>query len=243
MQILTSVFNEIDTAEAQTTGATTAVQDTTESTNARIYKAIRDLITSYQLKPGVKLIHQELADKLGVSRTPVREALERLDQEGLVIRIPRRGFYVAEVGEEEARELYELREALELYALRKSMERGISPDSLAKLDAFGQKYKTLLRDDTLRERMIVDMDFHLQLAGFAGNSALVQALRGVFERLILRIRTEGYRLESGAEALREHIVLINALRSGNRRKSEDLLTAHIHGARRRLSQRARPDIV
>src|SRR5690606_25698500 len=111
--------------------------------------------------------------------------------------------------------------------LRKSMERGISPESLAKLDAFGKKYKMLLRDDTLRERMIVDMDFHLQLAGFAGNSALVQALQGVFERLILRIRTEGYRLESGAEALREHINLINALRSGNRRKAEVLLTAHI----------------
>src|SRR5690606_33184637 len=142
-----SGWNETENEEELVANASPVQSDDGVSTNARVYKVIRDLITSYQLKPGVKLIHQELADKLGVSRTPVREALERLDQEGLVIRIPRRGFYVAEVGEEEARELYDLREALELFALRKSMERGISPESLAKLDAFGKKYKMLLRDE------------------------------------------------------------------------------------------------
>ena len=169
-----------------------------------------------------------------MSRTPVREALERLYQEGFVTRLPRRGFYVAEIDEDEARELYELREALEIYALRRSMERGIKPADLRRLDGFNQNYKLLVQDNTTRERMMVDRDWHLALASLADNRALLRSLEAVFERLILKIRTDGYRTVRGEEALREHVEMMTALRTENRAEAERLLAEHIQGARRRL---------
>jgi GntR family transcriptional regulator, rspAB operon transcriptional repressor len=123
------------------------------SVNAKVYEALKAQIINSQLRPGVKLIHQELAERLNVSRTPVRESLERLYQEGFVTRIPRRGFFVAEIDEDEARELYEMREALELFALRRVAARGLTAADLRRLESFNQRYRELLRDDATRERM------------------------------------------------------------------------------------------
>ena len=209
-------------------------RDAARSVNATVYEALKEQITSNQLKPGVKLIHQELAERLKVSRTPVREALERLYQEGFVTRLPRRGFYVAEIDEDEARELYELREALETYALRHSMARGIKPADLRRLDGFARSYKSLVRDGATRERMMVDRDWHLALASLADNRALLRSLKAVFERLILKIRTDGYRTVRGEEALREHGEMMKALRAQDAVQAERLLAEHIRGARRRL---------
>ncbi len=205
------------------------------SVNATVYEALKEQITGSQLRPGVKLIHQDLAERLQVSRTPVREALERLYQEGFVTRLPRRGFYVAEIDEEEARELYELREALELYALRRSMARGIKSTDLRRLDGFNRTYQGLVRDGATRERMIVDRDWHLALASLADNRALLRSLAAVFERLILKIRTDGYRTVRGAEALSEHVQMMEVLRAEDKGEAERLLAEHIQGARRRLA--------
>jgi GntR family transcriptional regulator, rspAB operon transcriptional repressor len=205
------------------------------SVNQTVYEAVKGEITSSRLRPGVKLIHQELAERLNVSRTPVREALERLYQEGFVTRVPRRGFFVAEIDEDEARELYELREALEIYALRRTMARGIKPADLRRLDGFNEAYRGLLHDETMRERMLVDRDWHLALAALADNRALLRALEAVFERLILKIRTDGYPTRRGEEALREHREMMKALRAEDQPLAERLLAEHIQGARRRLA--------
>ena len=205
------------------------------SVNATVYEALKAQITSGRLGPGVKLAHQWLAETLQVSRTPVREALERLYQEGFVTRLPRRGFYVAEIDHEEARELYELREALEVHALRRSMALGLKPADLRRLAGHNRLYKAHLTDHMTRERMLVDRDFHLALAALAGNRALLRALAAVFERLILKIRTEGYRTVRGVEALAEHKRLMGALREGDSDGAARLLAEHIQGARRRLA--------
>ena len=205
------------------------------SVNAAVYSALKEQITSGRLRPGVKLIHQDLAERLNVSRTPVREALERLYQEGLATRLPRRGFYVAEIDETEARELYELREALEVFALRRALARGIPRARLRELDAINRRYREMLRPDTTRERMIVDRDWHLALASLADNQALLRSLNAVFERLILKIRTDGYRTVRGEAALGEHLGIMKALRAADRDEGERLLAEHIDGARRRLA--------
>ncbi len=227
-------------ATARKTTAVTGVPVTNlpeegRSVNATVYATLKEQITSSQLRPGVKLIHQDLAERLRVSRTPVREALERLYQEGFVTRRPRRGFYVAEIDEDEARELYGLREALEVYALRHALARGIAPAELRQLDAINRRYRTLLRPGATRERMIVDRDWHLALAALAGNQALLRSLQAVFERLILKIRTDGYRTVRGEEALREHLQMMKVLRLRDPDEAERLLAEHIQGARRRLA--------
>ena len=149
---------------------------------AIVYDAIKAGIVAGRFLPGTKLTHQGLAEQLRVSRTPVREALERLFQEGFVTRLPRRGFYVAVIDENEARELYGLREALELYALEQSMAAEIGRADLRRLAGLNRDYAVLVRDGMTRERMIVDRDFHLALAALAGNHALSRSLEAVFER-------------------------------------------------------------
>lgn len=219
-------------------GGSAAADADERSLNTVVYEAIRNEITAHVLRPGVKLTHQELADRLKVSRTPVREALERLYQEGFVTRRPRRGFYVAEIDEDEARQLYELREALETFALRRSVAKGIPDRALDRLEAYRGRYVALLSGEFMRERMMLDRDFHLELASHAGNDALSRALAAVFERLILKIRTDGYPSSGGAQALAEHDEFLAALRAGRHRAAETALAKHIQGARLRLSNRA-----
>src|SRR3546814_424504 len=121
-----------------------------------------------------------------LSRTPVREALERLFQEGYVVRDPGRGFYVAEIDTENMRDLYQLREALELFQLERLFERGISADELTKLRAINHRYEKLIEQNLTYERLMVDREFHLALAGLCGNVVLLRHLDSVFERLILK---------------------------------------------------------
>src|ERR687883_27216 len=93
----------------------------TENLSARVYNQIKNLILSNEVMPGQKLHHQQLSERLGVSRTPVREALTRLVQEGYVAFLPNRGFTCKEIRLQEAEELYDLREALEAFAVEKAI--------------------------------------------------------------------------------------------------------------------------
>src|SRR5918999_6314275 len=93
-----------------------------ENLSARVYLEIKNLILCNEVMPGQKMHHQELSDRLGVSRTPVREALNRLVQEGYVSFLPNRGFTCKEIRLQEAEELYDLREALEVFAVQKAIE-------------------------------------------------------------------------------------------------------------------------
>ena len=201
--------------------------------NASVYEALKRQILNNQLRPGNKLGHQELAESLGVSRTPVRESLERLYQEGFVVRVPNRGYYVAEISAGEARDLYETREALELYELRRTLERGVTPDNLAMLEAINQRYHALIGGELTRQRLLVDRDFHLALAGISGNQFLCKTLAAIFERLILKRRVDGYH-DTGQVPYGEHVALLEGLRNGNARAAERALSGHIVGARKRL---------
>ena len=107
-------------AARKTTTVTSPSRATLDDT---VYGSIKQMILTNQFRPGYKLTHQHIADLLNVSRTPVRQALERLYQESYVIRIPARGFFVAEIDSHEARDLYDVRMALETFALRLAMSR------------------------------------------------------------------------------------------------------------------------
>ena len=103
-----------------------------ENLSARVYNQIKHLILCNEIMPGQKLHHQELSERLGVSRTPVREALTRLVQEGYVSFLPNRGFTCKEIRMQEAEELYELREALEAFAVEKAIAN-LTDAALARL--------------------------------------------------------------------------------------------------------------
>lgn len=192
------------------------------------------MILANQFRPGHKLTHQHLADLLTVSRTPVRQALERLYQEGYVIRIPARGFFVAEIDSHEARDLYDMRMALECFALRLAMSRdGIGEKQFKHLMELQKIYANHVTENALLERILSDREFHVYLASLSGNRYLEDTLSTVFERLILKRRVDGYWPgigKRGSAGLKEHEELLRAIRAGRRSEAVRILQSHLRAA-------------
>src|SRR5688500_4890090 len=134
-----------------------------ENLSVRVYNEIKNLILCNEIMPGQKLHHQQLSERLGVSRTPVREALTRLVQEGYVAFLPNRGFTCKEIRMQEAEELYDLREALEAFAVEKAIET-VTDAALRQLREKMNAYGRDVQNRFTRERLVYDQDVHLQIA-------------------------------------------------------------------------------
>lgn len=205
-----------------------------ENLSGRIYHEIKGLILRNEIMPGQKLQHQELSERLGVSRTPVREALTRLVQEGYVSLLPNRGFICKEIGMQEAEELYDLREALEAFAVEKAIEnlRDESLEGLRqKIDLYGHD----IQKRFTRERLIYDQNIHLEIAMIAGNETLKRSLRQAFERIILKRKTDGlYDLARGFSAHQEHLRLWEAMRRRDVNEAVKIIRAHIQEGKRNV---------
>ena len=202
-----------------------------ENLSARAYAQIKDLILCNEVMPGQKLHHQELSDRLGVSRTPVREALTRLVQEGYVSFLPNRGFTCKEIRLQEAEELYDLREALEAFAVEKTVQNS-TDDALDALSTKMNLYGADVRRRFSRERLIYDQDVHLEIARLSGNDTLTRMLTQVFERIILKRRTDGlYDPVRGLTAHQEHLQLLQAMKRRDAAQAVGILRAHIRAGR------------
>src|SRR3989337_2727157 len=160
-----------------------------ENLSARVYGQIKRLILCNEIMPGQKLHHQQLSERLGVSRTPVREALTRLVQEGYVAFLPNRGFTCKEIRMQEAEELYDLREALEAFAVQKAIEN-LTDTGLDRLREKMDLYGCDVQNRFTRERLMYDHDIHLAIAQLAGNETLKKTLGHVFERIVLKRTTD-----------------------------------------------------
>jgi DNA-binding GntR family transcriptional regulator len=202
-----------------------------ENLSAQVYNQIKTLILCNEVLPGQKLHHQELSERLGVSRTPVREALTRLVQEGYVSLLPNRGFTCKEIRLQEADELYELREALEAFAVEKAIEnltQATSRELSAKMNLYGHDVQKRFT----RERLVYDQDVHLEIARLSGNETLVKTLAQVFERIILKRRTDGlYDPARGVTAHQEHLRLLQAMKRRNTPEAVKIIRAHIRAGK------------
>jgi len=218
-------------APALVTAATaTALRTTLDDT---VYEHIKNMILAHQLRPGHKLAPQHLADQLSVSRTPVRQALERLYQEGYAIRIADRGYYVAEMNPNEARDLYQARLAIEPFMLRQTLSLGVDKSGYQRLEELQDHYQKRVEDGSVMERVLADQDFHLCLAGLSRNQYLINTLRSIFERLNLKRRIDGYwpdRGKRGHVGIREHRELLRAMRANKVAEATGLMQDHIQHA-------------
>lgn len=199
------------------------VRASTVSTQAE--SAVRDMILEGQLAAGERLNEVTLSAELGISRGPLREALQRLAGAGLVTVISHRGAYVRTFDRDEIIELYELRTALEVHATRLLSRRGA--------DADVSELRELL--DTTRERIAVpesraypaDLDFHMRLVALAGNSAITLAWTEAQQKITLaRARSAQQPLRARA-ALHEHTELLDAVAEGAEDRAAALMVEHL----------------
>lgn len=205
-----------------------------ENLSARVYHEIKGFILRNEIMPGQKLQHQELSERLGVSRTPIREALTRLVQEDYVRLLPNRGFICKEIRMQEAEELYDLREGLEAFAVEKAIEN-LNNEALEGLQQKVDRYGRDIQKSFTRERLIYDQELHLEIAAIAGNETLKRTLRQVFERIILKRKTDGlYDLARGVSAHQEHLKLLEAIRKRNVHEAVKIIRSHIQEGKRNV---------
>jgi len=189
-----------------------------------VFNTLREMAISYALKPGERLNEIELAEQLGVSRTPVREALTRLATDGFLVESSR-GYVRRPLDIQEMQDLYEARVAVERECLRLAFERA-SEDSLEALAQYLEGSKSVSPDTPVQQLVELDEGFHLRLAEMAGNAELKRMLVSLNERIrfIRWIDMENVGRDS---TQREHGEIVRALRARDWPRAEACLASHI----------------
>lgn len=202
----------------------------------RIYRQLKDLILQYEFHPGERLVAQELAKRFHVSRTPVAQALVRLEQESFVVGRPNRGYQIAEIEPAEAVELFGLREALEAYAAEQAARAAITPAALDRLRERMGEYDRLMGEPVLsRRKLLLDFAFHIAITELAGNAKITDILTRTFERLIMKRKIEGVP-SRGIVTVREHEAIYSAIAQGDSARAAALIRQHIQNSRDNLLQ-------
>lgn len=195
----------------------------------QVYDVLWNRIVTQQIQPGEKLSDVQLSKDLGISRTPVREALYRLVQEGIVQNQSLRGFYLATFSSQDVREIYDLRTALEVLAVRLALPN-LAQAELAQAEAELDGVQRLLDagDDKAREKFLkIDRDFHRQLVRSSRNRRLeinldsLHAQIGVFQLYGIHLRN------LVDLSLEHHLLIVKALRQNNRDAAERAMERHI----------------
>lgn len=196
----------------------------------KILETIREAILRGNLKPGEKVAEPELAERFGISRTPIREAFRQLESEGYLTVIPRKGAVVAALSERDVQEFYAIKSILEGYAAELAA-KNLSSKELEKLEAINDKLKKLAEAGDVKSFYRVHNEFHETFLKAADNSKLyelIQQLGMKFSRLrMASLSVNGRMLISVAE----HDKLLDAFRRHDGKSAENLVkkTAEIGG--------------
>lgn len=191
----------------------------------RTESVLRDMILDGALKPGERLNEVTLAASLGISRGPLREAIQRLASEGLLTVVSHRGAFVRTFERAEVAELYELRSALELHAVRLLCQRA-SDDDLADLAALLDETENRI-SGTADPAYPQELDFHLRLVMLVGNQALLTATLEVQRQISLARTMSAKRPTRARAAVVEHADILDALRARDQEQATRLMADHI----------------
>ncbi len=191
-----------------------------------VYAQIKTMMYNQELAPGQKLIYQDLSRRLKISTTPILQALNRLENAKLVRYEKNKGFFVAEITEIEARELYQAREALEVYLIPLVIEK-LTPEDIGSIKRTFRPKKDALTSGYRRRLMVVDANFHLTIAKLSGNHVILDLLETVMERIYIKYKSEYISEARIANVLRRHHEILNALSMKNTDKAIQLTRDHI----------------
>jgi DNA-binding GntR family transcriptional regulator len=200
------------------------------SASAAANEVIREAIIDGRLAPGQRLKEEELARELGMSRTPVREALLRLQSEGLVESLPRRGAIVRSYAVDELDEMYQLRAVLEGYAARRAATR-ISPEDLTRLEDSCARFDRLRAEDDLLDLVQENLFFHNVILEAAASDRLGPMVRKVIDIPLVYKSFYWYSPEQKLISEHYHKQLTRALRLGDAERAELIMREHVLEAR------------
>lgn len=191
-----------------------------------VFNTLRQAILTGEMKPGERLMEIHLANKLGVSRTPIREAIRKLELEGLVIMIPRRGAEVAQITWKNLKDVLEVRKALDVLAIELACER-MTQEELQKLCKACEAFKDATKNGDLRKIAESDVVLHDIIVYSTRNNRLIQLVNNLSEQMY-RYRFEYIKDVSQHERLvKEHNDIYESILKKNKKAAADAVRRHI----------------
>lgn len=193
----------------------------------RAYEALKEMILTEIFPPGSFLSERQLVARLDMSKTPIRAALERLENEGLVSVSPQQGILVREISVHEVVDIFDVRIALEQFAVQR-LAGGLGASEQADVrQNLGFQFSALNKGDVPLFTTL-DADFHLMLCGFLGNQEVVQVMRRLRDRLY-RIALQVLRRDVGRirTSYEEHLAIFDMLVKGNGQGAAKLVASHL----------------
>lgn len=204
------------------------------------YDAIKDDIITQKLKPGAFISETEYADKLGISRTPVREALKVLEQEGLLDIFPRKGVQVKSFTLDDILQIHEAAEALESAVMGSIAERSaqgkVAPEDIAALEALLQEMDGHLKDGNMQKWLSCDHRFHNMLISLCDNPYILQYAISSRNRMNLTLWFITPKYSDKNESTSDHRAIVTAIGKGDVEGAREAARAHIHRTRKRLME-------
>lgn len=201
----------------------------------KAYTGIRRMLFHSEIVPGQKIAYRDLAERLGMSQTPVIQALKWLEFQGLVRHERHRGYYTEPIRIEEVAEIYELREMIEISLLKKSM-RILDAKGIDQLIQARRDHAKAAREVYLYDRLVKDMDFHLILASLADNRVQLQVLHNLFDLLYLKYGGNILFSTSLDQAQDDHRLLLDHILQNDYKSARKVLKQHIQRVKKHVLQ-------
>ncbi|KAI4452453.1 HTH-type transcriptional repressor RspR [Eubacterium plexicaudatum ASF492] len=191
-----------------------------------VFQTLREAILKGDLRPGERLMELQLAAKLGVSRTPIREAIRMLEQEGLAVTIPRKGAEVARMTEKNMEDVLQIREALDDLAVQVACDK-MTEQQLKNLTLAMKNFENAIQTGNLSKIVAYDVEFHDIIYESTDNPKLVTLLSNLREQ-IYRYRVEYLKgKENYPMLIKEHETILEALREKNKERVVEAMHSHI----------------
>jgi len=200
-----------------------------ENLTQQAFRYIRDEIVRGKIDGRQHLTEGYFAARFGISKSPVREALNRLESEGLITIVPRRGAFVVELSVQDIEEIFELREALEALVVKDAV---LDEKILARMRAAVMSAQRYLEEKNKAKYIHADLAFHTTLMEASNNSRLKRILENMRNQITL-VRSRTFELSSH-DSVKQHLNILEALKQGDRDLATNLMVEHIRFVRARL---------
>lgn len=191
-----------------------------------VFNTLREAILKGELVPGERLMENTLAEKMGVSRTPIREAIRKLELEGLVMMVPRKGAEVAKITEKDIRDLLEVRATLEALAVRLACEK-MTDETIERLIVLKDEFARAAKKKDVNLIIKKDVEFHDAIFAATGNDKLIQIVSNLREQ-IYRFRVKYIQEMPDYQVLiDEHEEIVESIKSRDTKFAEKTAINHI----------------
>ncbi len=196
----------------------------------KAYNAIKQMLFYNEIQPGQKIKYKDLANRIGVSMTPVIQALKWLEFQNIVRHEANKGYYINKVSLKEIEEVYNTRLLIEV-ALVSDIIKNLDEAGIIKMKKAMDKYKIAVAEDNYYKRIMTDMEYHMGLASLADSKIQLKMLQELFDVLLLRYSRNLYFSSVMETSLTEHTDILNCLEKKDEEGLRKALTYHISTVR------------